>query len=139
MASSTSQHQDHDYAFEAQRYAMESGAKLNTIAFNYAMEVNKALFEIGQKTLRDYTSLQHRLVQCRSPEEFVTTQAEIVEKTANEYKEGFDRIANLSSEIGRKATKAMQEAEDSMRNMAKQNVGSQHQGQTRPGQFSAQK
>jgi len=122
---------DESYVLEAQKSLMESGAKLNTIAFNYAMEVNKALFEIGQNTIRDCAGLQQHLFHWPSPEDFITTQAEMAEKTAKGCKEGFDRIANVSSEIGRKATEAVQEVKESIRNVASQSSGSQQQGQGR--------
>ncbi len=118
-----------DALAQAQRSALEMASQLGTLTLNYAMELNRTWFELAQNQLKHFASFPQRLAQCRTPDEVVSVQADLIsqatseykqglsahasmiEKAARNYKEGLDRLASFGETIGAEAGNAMREGQ----------------------------
>jgi hypothetical protein len=115
--------------FQAQRSAMEMASKLNALALDYAVELNRTWFELAQKHIKQYARLPHRLAECRTPADVYFAQTDMIGKATKEYKEDLAACADM---IG-KATQGYKEGLDQLANMGEEMVQGTgqvlHQGQ----------
>jgi hypothetical protein len=130
QSSIASQGRSAEFLAQAQKSALEMASQLGTLAFNYAMELNKTWFELTQNHLKQYASFPHRLAHCRTPEEVFSAQADLIGRATNEYKErlsahasmiekatqgykeGVDQLANFGQRVAREAERAVQQAQE---------------------------
>src|SRR5258705_9818027 len=80
--------------FEAQRTAWG----LNDLALNYALELNKTLLNLWKEQIGHCAAWPQRVAECRTAEEVVRVHADLIGKTTQDYKQGFDRLAGAGEE-----------------------------------------
>lgn len=121
---------------EAQRSAIEMASKFNTLAVNYAVDLNKTWFDLLQKQVQQYSILPQRLAECRTPEEVyfaqkdliekatqsykqdLSTYADMVGKATQSYKEGLDQLASVGELLRREATRTVRQGQKAVQTFA---------------------
>ncbi len=124
--------------FKAQQSALETASRLNSAALNCAIDLHKTWFELLQRHMMHYASLPQRLVECRTPQEVFSVQADVVGKTTEEikeglsaqagaigrasqdYKEGLDQLASIGEEMANRAGQVVEQGAKAARAMTKQ-------------------
>jgi hypothetical protein len=131
---------------EAQQSALAMTSRLGELALNYAFELNRTWFELAQNHIRQYATFPQRLAQCRTAEDVLATQADMIGKATEEfkerlsaqsgmmgkvtqnYKEGFDHLADIGEKMIQETKRAMDEGQEAVQAAAGQTVRALDEG-----------
>jgi hypothetical protein len=109
---------------EAQQTACETMARFGNITYNCAMDLNMAWLGLWKDQLAHGATWPQRLAECRTPDDVVKIQADLIGQATQDYKQGFDRIAAAGEEIARETGKAIKSAQEAAQSMAEQTAKS---------------
>jgi uncharacterized membrane-anchored protein YhcB (DUF1043 family) len=109
--------------FQAQQSVIRTGARMSKLAFDYTLELSRTWFELWQKQVKQLSDLPQRLIECQSPEEVVSANAELIEKTTQDYREGFNRLAAVGQEMAQEARQTAERGFERARAAAQQATG----------------
>jgi hypothetical protein len=104
--------------FQAQQSFLDAAARLTNLAHNYSMELTRTWLDLWHRQIRQSAMWPQRLAECRTPHEFVTAHADLIGQTTQDYKEGFERLADVGEDIARETGKAMKEGQEAVRDIA---------------------
>ena len=105
---------------ETQRAAAENSARLASLAYNYAMSINRAWFDLWNNRLTQYMELPKRLADA---------QTDFIEQAFDDYQESIQQLGGITTKATGEARAAMQHAAskgeefaDQVRSSAKANI-----------------
>jgi Phasin protein len=105
---------------EAQQTAWETIARLGNITCNCAMDLNVAWLGLWKDQLAHGVTWPQRLAECRTPDDVVRVQADLIGQATQDYKQEFDRLAAAGEEVARETGEAIKSAQEAARSMAEQ-------------------
>ena len=85
---------------EIQRAAAENGAGMASLAYNYAMSVNRAWFDLWNIRLTQYRELPKRLADA---------QTDFIEQAFDDYQESIQQLGGIATKATDEAGAAMQQ------------------------------
>ena len=105
---------------ETQRAAAENSARLASLAYNYAMSVNRAWFDLWNNRLTQYMELPKRLADA---------QTNFMEQAFDDYQESVQQLGGITTKATGETGAAMQQAASKseefvgdVRSSARQNI-----------------
>ncbi len=105
---------------QTQQSFIDAATRLTNLAHNYSTELTRTWLDLWQRQIRQSAMWPQRLAECRTPHEIVTAHADMIGQTTQDYKEGFNRLADVGEDIARETGKAMQEGQEAVRQMAQE-------------------
>ena len=90
---------------------MEVVSQASTVLMRGFQEVSHEVFELAQERLKRNTEAMTRIAQCRSVQDFIAVQSELVRDNLQQLLDATRRVAEASLRSAEEATKTM-EAED---------------------------
>ena len=90
---------------------IEAVSQASTVLVRGFQEVSHEVFELAQERLKKNTEALTRLAQCRSVQDFVTVQSELVRDNLQQLLDATRRVAEVSLRSAEEATKTI-EAQD---------------------------
>ena len=90
---------------------IEAVSQASTVLVRGFQEVSHEVFELAQERLKKNTEALSRIAQCRSVQDFVAVQSELVRDNLQQLLDATRRVAEVSLRSAEEATKTI-EAED---------------------------
>jgi phasin family protein len=90
---------------------IEAVSQASTVLMRGLQHVSHEVFELAQERLKKNTEALTRIAQCRSVQDFVTFQSELVRDNLQQFVDATRRVAEVSLRSAEEATKTI-EAED---------------------------
>src|SRR5215218_10270800 len=90
---------------------IEAVSQASTVLVRGFQEVSQEVFELAQERLKKNTEALNRIAQCRSVQDFVAVQSELVRDSLQQFVDATRRVAEVSLRSAEEATKTI-EAEE---------------------------
>jgi hypothetical protein len=88
---------------------MQAIAQSGSVLASSMQDISREWIDFTRKNMEQYLSRVESLMQCRTPQEFVTAQSEFVRDNLADLLESTRRAAMLSADMAEKATRKMTE------------------------------